>query len=197
MQTRLTGLLAVLLLAFSAAGAETVPAETAVKTMMDQVMATLELKEQTTEAKLDAIIGIITPIFDFPLMAKLTLGRTYWPQLSETQQTEFTDLFVEKLRKVYATHVDNFSGQQVVFGEARNEGGKVYLDSYVQSKGDRVSILYKLYQSGNRWKIYDLEIQDVSMIRSYNAQFVPVIRDRSPAALLQDLRESLAEADKE
>jgi phospholipid transport system substrate-binding protein len=197
MQKRLTGLLVVLLLASSAAGAEVVPAETVVKTMMDQVMATLEQKEQTTEAKLDAIVGIITPVFDFPLMAKLTLGRTYWPQLSETQQTEFTDLFVEKLRKVYTTHIDNFSGQQVVFGEARNEGSKVYLDSYVQSKGDRVSILYKLYQSGNRWKIYDLEIQDVSMIRSYNAQFVPVIRDRSPAALLQDLRESLAEADKE
>jgi phospholipid transport system substrate-binding protein len=197
MQKRLTGLLAVLLLASSAAGAEVVPAETVVKTMMDQVMATLEQKEQTTEAKLDAIVGIITPVFDFPLMAKLTLGRTYWPQLNEAQQTEFTDLFVEKLRKVYATHVDNFSGQQVVFGEARNEGSKVYLDSYVQSKGDRVSILYKLYQSGNHWKIYDLEIQDVSMIRSYNAQFVPVIRDCSPAALLQDLRESLAEADKE
>ena len=196
MKKRLTGLLVALLLASSTAGAEIVPAQTAIKTMMDQVMATLEQKEQTTEAKLDAIIEIITPVFDFPLMAKLTLGRTYWPQLSETQQTEFTDLFVKKLRTVYTKQVDNFSGQQVVFGEARNEGSKVYLDSYVQSKGDRISILYKLYQSGDHWKIYDLEIQDVSMIRSYNAQFVPVIRDRSPEALLQDLRESLIEADK-
>ncbi len=197
MQKRITGLLAVLLLAISAAGAQTVAPETVVKTMVDQVVATLKQKEQTTEAKLDAIIGIITPVFDFPLMAKLTLGRTYWPQLSETQQTEFTGLFVEKLRKVYAAQVDNFSEQQIVFGEARNQGDKVYLDSYVQSKGDRVSILYKLYQSGSSWKIYDLEIQDVSLIRSYNAQFVPIIRDRSPAALLQDLRESLADAKKE
>jgi len=191
MQKKIIGVLAVLLIAISAAGAETVPAETVVKTMMDQVMVTLEQEEQTSETTLDAIIEIITPVFDFPLMAKLTLGRTYWPQLSEPQQTEFTDLFVEKLRNVYASKVDNFSGQKVVFGEAKNVGNKVYLDSYVQSKGDRISILYKLYKTRTGWKIYDLEIQDVSMIRSYNAQFVPVIRDRSPAALLQDLRESL------
>ena len=184
--------LAALLFATAAACADSSP-ETAVKDMVGEVLDTLDQAEQTTDEKLDSIIEIITPVFDFPLMAKLTLGRTYWPQLSKDQQQEFTDLFVEKLRKVYAKHVDNFSGQTVVFKEALAVGKKVHLASHVDSKGERVSILYKLYRSADAWRIYDLEIQDVSMIRSYNAQFVPVIRDRSSAALLQELRESLNE----
>lgn len=193
MQKKIAGLLAALLLAVSVAGAETVQAETAVKTMVDQVLAALAQEGQTADEKMDSIIGIITPVFDFPLMAKLTLGKTYWPRLNVDQQQEFTDLFVEKLRKVYTKQVDNFSGEQVVFEEVRQVGSKVHLDSYVLSKGDRISILYKLYKAGDAWRIYDMEIQGVSMIRSYNAQFAPVIRDRSAEALLQDLRESLNE----
>ncbi len=183
--------LSALLVVASAAGADTGSAETTVKKMVDQVLSALDQEGRTTDEKLDTVIEIITPVFDFPLMAKLTLGRTYWPKLSEDQQQEFTDLFVEKLRKVYMKQADNFSRQQVVFEDARQVGSKVHLASYVQSKGDRTTSLYKLYKSGDVWKIYDLEIQDVSMIRLYKAQFVPIIRDQSPAALLQELRESL------
>ncbi|MBI9021368.1 MAG: ABC transporter substrate-binding protein, partial [Verrucomicrobia bacterium] len=143
----MAGWLAALLLAVSAAGAETVPVKTVVKTMADQVLAVLDRDGPTADEKIDTIIGIITPVFDFPLMAKLTLGRTYWPQLTEAQQQEFTDLFIEKLRKVYTKHAESFSGETVVFGEAEDVGGKVHLDSYVLSKGDRISILYKLYPS--------------------------------------------------
>ncbi len=193
MKKTIAGVLAALLFAVSAAVGETVPAETVVKTMVDRVLAALERKNLSAEAKLDAIIEIITPDCDFPLMAKLTLGAACWPQLNETQQQEFTDLFVKKLRKVYAKQVDNFSGETVVFEKARAVGNKVHLMSYVLSKGERISILYKLYRSGDVWKIYDLEIQDVSLVSSYRAQFVPVIRDRSPEALLQELRAGLKE----
>lgn len=193
MKKTIAGVLAALLFAVSAAVGETVPAETVVKTMVDRVLAALERKNLSAEAKLDAIIEIITPDCDFPLMAKLTLGAACWPQLNETQQQEFTDLFVKKLRKVYAKQVDNFSGETVVFEKARAVGNKVHLMSYVLSKGERISILYKLYRSGDVWKIYDLEIQDVSLVSSYRAQFVPVIRDRSPEALIQELRAGLKE----
>jgi phospholipid transport system substrate-binding protein len=193
MKQRVVSLLIALLFAAAIAGAEAVPAETVVKTMVDEVLAVLAQKEQPAQARLDAIIKIITPDFDFSLMAKLTLGPTYWPQLDVIQQQDFTDLFVKKLRRVYSEQVENFSGETVVFEEPRPVGNKVHLMSYVISKGQRVSILYKLYESGDAWKIYDLEIQDVSIVSSYRAQFVPIVRDRSPAALIQDLRDNLGE----
>jgi len=191
------GVLTALLIVASVVDAETEPAENRVKTMVDRVLTALDREDLATAAKLDAIIDTITPVFDFPLMAKLTLGRTAWPKLSKEQQEEFTDLFVGKLRNVYARQVENFSGQTIEFEKAEERGGKVHLESYVRSRGDRISILYKLYKASDLWKIYDMEIQGVSIVSSYRAQFVPIIQERSPDALLQELRESLVEKDTE
>ncbi len=173
-------------------------ATSVVKTMTTRVLTVLKSDGLSTEQKLDNIVDVISQVFDFPLMAKLTLGKQYWPQLNEKQQADFTDLFIAKLKRVYTGKVEAFSDEQVTFEEAEVVGNKVHIRSFVVSKGDRISVNYKLYQSGDSWRVYDLEVQDVSIVQSYRSQFTPIIRDKSAEALLAELRSTtVAEAEQQ
>ncbi len=172
-------------------------AEQVVRQMVDSVLHTLRDQELAADRKMEVIMNTIQPVFDFPLMGKLTLGRHYWPKLDESQQSSFTDLFVQKLQNVYTDKIKNFRDEKVNFEEAQEVNGKVYVPTHIVSKSDRISLLYKLYRSEDSWRIYDVEIQDVSIISSYRSQFIPIIRDRSTEALLDEMRANFgASADK-
>ena len=65
------------------------------------VVSVLQKKDLDEKAKAKEISKIVTPIFDFPLMAKLALGRKHWPKLTPPQREKFTRLFTERLKTSY------------------------------------------------------------------------------------------------
>ena len=142
---------------------------------LDAAIAVLQKKNTGQQEKNRQIIEIVTPIFDFPLMAKLSLGRKYWPGLSKEQKDKFTDLFIKRLEASYLEKLSLYTDETVVYKTPVQNGRKVEIPTEVISKDKKISMIYKLYESGQNWKIYDMEIEGISIIVTYRSQFDQIL----------------------
>ena len=152
-------------------------AEETVKGRLDAVFAVLQKKDLDQEAKKKEINEIVSPMFDFVLMAKLTLGKKHWPNLAREKKEKFTQLFINLLKTSYLDKLTLYTDEKLIFEPPVQVKKKVHIPTQLISKDRRTSILYKLYKPGNDWKVYDLEIQGVSIIRSYRSQFGEILQN--------------------
>jgi phospholipid transport system substrate-binding protein len=145
------------------------------ETKIEAALAVLQKKDLGQQEKNKEVVKIVEPIFDYNLMAKLTLGRKYWPGLSEKNRKEFTDLFVERLKGTYVDKLSLYTDEKVVYETPVQEGIKVQIPTSVISKNKKIAMMYKLYKSSDGWKIYDIEIEGVSLISTYRSQFYDIL----------------------
>ena len=178
-----------ILLVSQAAADDKSAAEEFLKSNLDTVFTVLQKKDLPQQAKNGKIEEIVTPMFDFELMARLSLGKKYWPDLSAQQKEKFTELFVERLRQFYLNKVTAYTDEKVVYEAPVSDNKKVHVPTQLISKGNKISMLYKLYPSSNSWKIYDVEIEGVSIIRSYRSQFTEILQKGTFDELLQKMQE--------
>ena len=164
-------------------------AEEFLKYHLDAVFTVLQNTDLEENAKSDQIEKIVTPMFDFKRMAKLSLGRKYWPNLSREDQEKFTSLFLERLRQSYLNKLTVYTDERIIYDSPVAVKKKVHVPTHLISKSKKISMLYKLYLSNNTWKIYDVEIQGVSIIRSYRAQFNEILQKGTFEDLLRKMQQ--------
>ena len=152
-------------------------AEALVKSKLDAVFAVLQKGDLDQQAKKQEINAIVTPMFDFELMAKLTLGKKHWPGLPREKREKFTELYIEMLKTSYLDKLALYTDEKVIYEPPARVKKKVHVPTQLVSKDRKTSILYKLYKPGDDWKVYDLEIQGVSIIRSYRSQFSETLKN--------------------
>ncbi len=162
-------------------------AQALLKTKLDATIAILQKKDLDTQKKNEQLVEIVTPMFDFPLMAKLSLGRKYWPGLSEEKKDEFTDLFIKRLRASYLEKISLYTDEKVFFKTPVQDKRKVSIPTEIISNNNRISMIYKMYKSKKDWKIYDVEIEGISIISTYRSQFDQVLSKGTMDELLQRL----------
>jgi len=154
----------------------------------DAVITVLQNKEINQEARVKKINKIVNSIFDFPLMAKLVLGRKHWPKLTPPQREKFTRLFVEMLRTSYREKISSYTDENVQFKPAIKKRNTVFIPIELKSKDKKVAILHKLRKAENkRWKVYDVEIQGISILLTYKSQFDDILSRGTVEDLLSRL----------
>ena len=151
------------------------------------VISVLRNKDIEQKAKKEKISKIVSPIFDFPLMAKLALGRKHWPKLSSSQQKKFTQLFIERLKTSYREKITLYTNEDVQFKPAVRKKKLIHIPMELISKDKKVKIVHKLRKVDKHWKIYDVEIQGVSILLTYRAQFDDILRKGTVEDLLSRL----------
>jgi phospholipid transport system substrate-binding protein len=161
------------------------------QTNLNAVFAVLEKSDLGIQAKQKEIEAIVTPMFDFPLMAKLSLGKKHWTGLTPENKDRFTELFVKRLRQSYLDKLTAYTDEKVIYGSAVEVDNKVHISTDLVSKGNEISMLYKLYASGSAWRIYDIEIQGVSLIRSYRSQFNEILKNGTFEDLIAKMEKPL------
>ncbi len=158
-----------------------------VRAKWDAIILILQNKDIDEKAKKRKIGKIITPVFDFPLMAKLVLGRTHWPKLTQPQSEKFTRLFTELLKTSYLAKISLYKDETILFKPGVQKKKSVYIPTELVHKKRKVAILYKLRKVDKRWKIYDVEIQGVSILLTYRSQFDEILRRGTVEDLLSRL----------
>ena len=158
------------------------------ETKIDAALAVLQRKDLVQQEKNKEVVKIVEPIFDYDLMAKLTLGRKYWPGLSEKNKKEFTDLFVARLKGTYVDKLSLYTDEKVVYETPVQKGIKIQIPTSVVSKNKKIAMIYKLYKSSDGWKIYDIEIEGVSLISTYRSQFYDILNKGTIDDLLLKLK---------
>jgi phospholipid transport system substrate-binding protein len=191
MKSLLYAVLTLLILSQTVIADDKSAAEETLKSKLKAVIAVLQKKEVELEAKKKEIVEIISPIFDFSLMAKLTLGRKYWPGLAKEKQERFTELFVERLKESYLEKLTRYTytDEKILYNAPVEVKKKVHIPTDLISKDNKISMLYKLYKSEQDWKIYDIEIEGVSIITTYRSQFDQVLSKGTIDDLLKKLEE--------
>ena len=160
------------------------------KRSVDKIFTVLSDKELTIVQKKNKVIEITNPVFSFSLMAKLSLGKVHWSQFNAKQKAEFTDLYTKLFQNFYIEKLDFFSNETVVFQPATTRGKKkIQIQSALISKGTQYSMLYKMFKTRDSWKIYDLEIEGVSLLRSYRSQYHHFLKKGGIEGLLAKMRE--------
>ncbi len=163
----------------------------AVKETVDQVFVVLRdqaLKDPARETerreKLEKIIG---QRFDYAEMAKRTLA-SQWKGLSPEQQQEFVILFQQFLANSYVGNVDGYSGEEVEYLKEREKGEFAEVQTKVVSPKVQIPLDYRLLQKNGEWRVYDVVIDGVSLMKNYRGQFSRIINSSSFEALLEKLR---------
>jgi phospholipid transport system substrate-binding protein len=158
------------------------------KTRIDTVVLLLHDKTGDKASRDERIIEIVSPIFDYQTMAKLSLGKKYWPTLSPQQQATFSELFIKRLQESYLDKLNIYSNEEILYGEPQTEGKMVHVSTTLISGDSRIGMFYKFYRSPQGWKIYDVEIGGVSVIQTYRSQFDGVLSEGSIDDLLEKLK---------
>jgi phospholipid transport system substrate-binding protein len=169
-------------------------AEKTLKLSIGKVFTVLLDKEMTMDQKKSKVIDITNTTFNYPLMAKLSLGKANWSEFNAKQRVEFTSLFTELFQRFYVDKLDLFSNEEVVFQPANAvQEKKVQIPTILLSKGKKYSILYKMSNTKDGWKIYDVIIEGVSLIHTYRSQYNHILEKSGVEDLLTKMREQKKE----
>jgi phospholipid transport system substrate-binding protein len=158
------------------------------------VIAVLQEKNLSADAKREKIRGIVQGYVDFSTMSRLVLARN-WASLSDSQKGEFVEEFKQHLSVVYGKNVESYNNEKVQITGDRDEGRG---DWTVQTKiirpqgGADILVDYRLRQIDGNWKVIDLIIERVSLVSNFRSQFQEVMANGGIEKLLQLLREKNA-----
>jgi len=162
-------------------------AEEVLKGKLEAVILVLEKNALNEETKKKEIVEIVTPMFNFSLMSKLTLGKKHWPGFTKEQKERFTELFTKRLKDSYLDKMLLYTDEKIEYEAPVQVGKKVQIPTILTSKDNKISMRYKLYKSKQGWRIYDIEIQGVSLISTYRSQFDEILRKKTVDDLLAKL----------
>lgn len=169
-----------------------VPTDT-VRDYTDAVVRVLEdpaLKVDDRRAERRAAVRkIAIDIFDVQETARRALGP-HWQQRSPEERAEFVQLFADLLERTYINKIDLFGGERLKFTEEKLDGDHAIVRAKVITKqGTEVPVEARMInRSGNRWQIYDIVIENISLIGNYRSQFDRIIRASSYGELAKRLR---------
>ena len=150
-------------------------------------------KAKTKDERIAIISTEIETVFDFKELSRRTLGRN-WKKMSSEQQKEFVELFRKLLQGVYADRLLAYSDQKIIFDkETMLKKGRAEVQSYLQtSDGKKIPLFYRLTNKSGNWRVYDVIIEGVSMVKNYRTQFRDILAKNPPEKLLEILREKVA-----
>lgn len=195
---RLTGALALALATFvvvpvaSAAGH---PAQAMVEQAVNEALDVLRTRKDELIADPDLLRSeierIVVPHVDFNTMTKLAVGK-HWRQADAGQKTELVTEFKNLLMNTYAGALNQYSGQDIVFEPFRPESRDdraVVRSTFEQSGGaSDVPVEYKLRDKGG-WSIYDIEVNNLSLVTNYRTAFANEISRGGVAGLIATLKQ--------
>lgn len=163
----------------------------------DQVLRVLQDPALTPAARRAAVRDLADEAFDVAETARRALGP-HWQHRSGAEREEFVRVFHDLLEQTYLPHVDDYRGEWIRYVSERRDGERATVRAMVVTRlGIQVAVESRLLRKGDRWQIYDVSIEKMSLVASYRAQFDRVIRTSSYEELVHRLKarvERLAQA---
>ena len=135
-----------------------------------------------------ALRVVADEIFDWTEMSRRALGR-HWQDRSPAEQQEFVELFRALIERAYGDRIDQYSGEKIRFAGDSMDGDQATVRTKVLTKsGQETSVDYRLLRGGDRWRVYDVAVEGVSLVGNYRTQFNEVIRTSSYQELVKKLK---------
>ena len=161
------------------------------RAQIDRVIKVLEdpeLKKSSSAARRAAVRKIADEIFDFPETAKRSLAR-HWQPRTPAERDEFVKLFADLLERSYISKIELYGGEKIAYlGDSVDGDGATVRTKIVTKGGAEVPIEYRMLKRGERWLVYDVIIEGVSLVANYRTQFNKIIQTSSYAELVKKMK---------
>jgi len=163
-------------------------ADKAIQILRDTHLRSNDKKQE----RIERLKEVLDPIFDYDEMAKRALGPQ-WRRRTPAEQEEFVKLFRDFLERIYSDKVNLYERQKVIFGRETIEKNFAEVEStMVNTKGEEISVVYRLRRADGKWKVYDALVENVSIINNYRSQFDRILSKHSFDELKKLLRDKVA-----
>ncbi len=161
-------------------------------TKIHKALNILKEKNLSDREKANRIFKMFDKMFDYNLMARLSLGRSEWYSINDEQKKSYVKAFIKLLKESFIEKLKLYNNQDIVVKDfLKTKRGRGILKTVIVGKKDSVKVDYKFYLSKKRgWIIYDVVIADVSIIQSYRRQFADILQNNSFDEFLKKIKSS-------
>ncbi|MEE9532010.1 MAG: ABC transporter substrate-binding protein [Syntrophobacteria bacterium] len=150
--------------------------------------------EANKEAKQEKIEAIAGEMFDYVALSRLTLGRN-WRKFNGDQKKEFVQLYRSILEKAYLDRILSYTDEKVTFDkETMLSEKKAEVQTHILTKSVEIPIFYRVYLKDGEWKVYDVIIEGISLVKNYRTQFREILANNPPEEVLEILRKKTEKA---
>lgn len=156
----------------------------------------LQAKEKRAERR-TLLREEISKAFDFDEMAKRSLGPA-WRQRTPEERKEYVALFRQVLENSYLGKVEAYQGEKIRYvKDSVAEGRFAAVETLiVTGKGQEIPLNYRLAKEKSEWRVYDVVIEEISLVNNYRSQFAAILQKSSFQELLARLREMIKTAER-
>jgi len=174
--------------------AEEHPAQQLVVDTSQEIMKRLEKEETVVRAEgqrlYEIVEEMVLPHFDFTAMASWVLGK-YWRQATPEQKSRFTEEFKMLLVRTYSNALLEAIGKQITYLPLKSnkaDADEVTIRTEVEQKGGfPIPIDYKMHLKDGQWKVFDVVIDNISLVSNYRTSFAKQIKDEGIEKLIDDI----------
>jgi phospholipid transport system substrate-binding protein len=190
---RVLAIVTVLLLVLGVAGRVWAgPPTDQLRTQIDRVIKVLEDPELKRDGRQrdrrGAVRQIANEIFDFSETARRSLAR-HWAGRTQAERDEFVQLFSDLLERSYISKIELYGGEKITYAGDSIEGESALVRTRLLTKqGTEIPIDYRMLRRGDKWLVYDVVIEGVSLIANYRTQFNKIITTSSFQELVKKMK---------
>jgi len=163
-----------------------------VKVTVDQVIEVLRQGELQGEARRRVLSELIRSRFDFVIMSQRTLGQ-HWKSATEQEQGEFVRLYSDLLEASYTGRIEAYTNETVDYNSEKIDGPRAVVATVVHSSNTDIPIDYRMVKQGDDWFVYDVVVEDISLIKNYRSSYGEIVRKEGYAGLFDLMRKKIAE----
>ena len=160
-----------------------------VKEKVSVIFELLGQKDLDKDQRNLKIIEELNEIMYFTAAGALSLGK-HWKKISKKQKKEFLKIFKKYINNYIVEKIDLYTNQKIDIGEAKIvKKGRAKLNIGILSGGEALQVTFKLRKNKKKaWRVWDVDIEGVSLITTFRSQFSGVLKKNSFDVLLEKLR---------
>jgi len=170
----------------------TIDPQQQLKSTIDGVIDLLRDKEMVTESRREQMRSLVQGRFAFTTMGQWTLGRN-WKTAKPAEREQFIKLFSDLLEATYLRRIETYTNETIDYGKTKLKKGKALVATSIQTKTALVPIDYKMLQQKGEWKVYDVVIEGVSLVRNFRNSYGTIIAREGYPGLFTRMEKKISE----
>lgn len=166
------------------------PIDTVIAILNDPVYKDMSLKSEQR----DKIWQSVSAIFDFDEISMRAVARN-WKKFTPEERKEFSAVFSKFLGNTYVDKIQGeFHNEEIVYvGQEILKKGRALAKTLIKRETIEIPVDYRLKLMDGQWRVYDVAVEGISLVKNYRTQFSQLLKKESPAELIKRLEKKLAE----
>jgi len=164
----------------------------AVQKTVDAIIDILKDGQQDRGTKRTGIRKLINERFDFRAMSQRTLA-TNWKKAAADEKQRFVGLFATLIQNTYIGRVEAYTNEKIEYTSEKLKGNRAVVDTLIITSNVEIPVSYKVYLKDGIWWVYDVIIEEVSLINSYRSTYQDIVKKDGFAGLFVRMEEKLKE----